>query len=78
MGGQFDSTWQWISWAVTVVLFLVFNHWREELRDCLFPLRIAQRGVRQLFDISTFTTGMLVLLYVWSVVMEWIYNYSPP
>jgi len=74
VGQEFDSTWQWITWGVMALLFFVYNHYRMELRDYLFPNIATDRGRRQIFDITTFMGGMFVFLMIWGFVLESIYN----
>lgn len=71
---EFDSTWQWVTWAVFFVLFLFYYHYAQELKDHIFPRIVADRGKRQLFDAGALAGGIVIFLMAWGFVLEWIYN----
>ena len=71
---EFDSTWKWVTWAVMILLFLMYDHYRRQLKDFLYPKIVTDRGRRQVYDLTTFLGGVIVFLMTWGYILEWIYN----
>lgn len=71
---EFDSGWKWITWAVMLLLFFVYYHYAQALKEHLFPNTISDRSKRQLFDFGSVAGGIVMFLFIWAYVLEWIYN----
>ena len=74
MGNEFDSTWKWITWAIMIVVALVYNHFRVMFREYKYDDTIENKGHRQIYDFTTCIGGGFVILMLWAWSLEAIYN----
>lgn len=71
---EFDSTWQYLTWGIIFVLFLLYYHYAQILKEHFFPDVVTDRGKRQLFDFGSVAGGMILFLMLWAFVLERLYN----
>lgn len=71
---EFDSTWQWVTWAILVPLFFFCFSIVEKIAKRRYPLPIGDSDKRKLFESFWFMVLLITFHVIWGFWLEWIYN----